>query len=77
MTYKVLRAHNGKHVIQAVTPEGVTGYVASDVPIEALSGLHAKITARIRELELSELGNAPGVGALTDTNRPCGGEPRT
>ncbi len=51
MDSKIIPAHNGKFVTKLTTPDGVVGYVASDVPMAALEGLHRKLVARLAKLE--------------------------
>jgi hypothetical protein len=51
MESQIIPAHNGKYVTKITTPNGTVGYVASDVPMSAIEGLHRKLVARLAKLE--------------------------
>lgn len=44
---KVFIAQNGQEVAKFVTATGITGYVDTSIPLEALEGLKKKLEAKI------------------------------
>lgn len=47
-------AQNGQEVAKFVTPSGVTGYVDTSIPMEALVGLRDKLATKIANREAAE-----------------------
>ena len=50
---KIFTAQNGEKVAKFVTPSGVTGYVDTSIPMEALEGLKKKLAKKIANKKAS------------------------
>ncbi|HEY8094776.1 MAG TPA: hypothetical protein VIE65_01585 [Methylobacter sp.] len=44
---KTITAPNGREIAIFTTPSGVTGYIDTSIPMEAIQGLRAKLEAKL------------------------------
>lgn len=70
MSIQILRGDDGREVYKVVTPSGVVGFIASEVPVEVLELFAKKLSRKIRAGERRRAreilaGTDPLVGAQT------------
>jgi len=51
MSIRILRGQDGRGVYRVETPSGVVGYIATEIPNEAVIKLVRKLTRQIRDGE--------------------------
>lgn len=49
MSIQILRGHNGHDVYRVVTPSGVVGFIATEIPDEVLALFMHKLKRKIRD----------------------------
>jgi hypothetical protein len=54
MSIQILRRHNGHDVYRVVTPSGVVGFIATEIPDEVLAVFMRKLKRKIRDGESRE-----------------------
>jgi hypothetical protein len=54
MSIQILRGHNGHDVYRVVTPSGVVGFIATEIPDEVLALFMRKLSRKIRDGERRE-----------------------
>jgi hypothetical protein len=54
MSIKILRGDNGHDVYRVVTPSGVVGFIATEIPDEVLALFMRKLKRKIRDGERRE-----------------------
>lgn len=54
MSIQILRGHNGHDVYRVVTPSGVVGFIATEIPDEVLALFVRKLKRKIRDGERRE-----------------------
>ncbi len=54
MSVQILRGHNGHDVYRVVTPSGVVGFIATEIPDEVLALFMRKLKRKIRDGERRE-----------------------
>jgi hypothetical protein len=54
MSIQILRGHNGHDVYRVVTPSGVVGFIATEIPDEVLALFMRKLKRKIRDGERRE-----------------------
>lgn len=54
MSIQILRGHNGHDVYRVVTPSGVIGFIATEIPDEVLALFMRKLKRKIRDGERRE-----------------------
>lgn len=66
MSIQILRGHDGHDVYRVVTPSGVVGFIATEIPDEVLALCMRKLKRKIRDGERRE---ARRVLAASDKRR--------
>jgi hypothetical protein len=54
MSIQILHGHNGRDVYRVVTPSGVVGFIATEIPDEVLALFMRKLKRKIRDGERRE-----------------------